>query len=507
MRTALLLLMIWCASAGAQPTLDGPMAAAFARQHHGPSGCALTNGLAGYWAFNGDYTDSSGLGQTLTPQSSPYFASGYIYQAMGDDTGGYATLADNSTIGLGGDVSFAISCWVYQGGSSALKSIIQKGTAFDFVHSTYIIYNDGTRFVFAIGDGAGGHSAAVGATNTGTPVAFTEYNIIANYDAGAHQISITVNGVTNVPVAWTFGTVRNSAALAIGANSAGSFVYNGAIDEVVMWTNRSLSWADISSVYTDTTRGLTPLTYCSGRNGRNTVFFSGDARFGTSGSSNSIPQYFHGAAGTAIYPVVFAGSPWASNHNATIVLHGGSVNPPPSPPNVQQIDDWTNAALHQASDNSTNWIADIGNYYGPGTNLYYIPQNGINDIFIMTNGPLYGYWTHSTIATVFTNWLNYVHARLPNIKIVSTTIIPQIGLDLDAGDGSGMTQEQVRQFVNQAITNQFPLLFGGLNADLFSPTNNSPPYWFPNNNQSEYNDTGATNFAVHLNTLMNSLAP
>src|SRR5205807_3229211 len=121
--------------------------------------------------------------------------------------------------------------------------------------------------------------------------------------------------------------------------------WNGLIDELILWTNRALTATEIGQVYTNGSRGLTPLTYCASANARTTVFFSGDARFSSTGAINSMPYYFSLLS-------------WATNHNALVVDCSGGQ--PPGYCQVEQMEEWTNQ------------FSTVMGYYGPGTNLYYI---------------------------------------------------------------------------------------------------------------------------------------
>ena len=450
-------------------------------------GCPLTNGLAGYWAFENNYNDSSWLGNNLSAVGSPLFNSrGYIYNAMDCNYGTYAQIADNPTLGLGGDVSFTISCWVYSQYGTSLRTILDKSTAFDGVHDTYLIYDAKSVFRFYIGDGT--HSASVSASNTGIPQAFTWYHIVGVYDAAAHQINIWVNNVSNTPVPWIYGTKRNAGAFTIGAPSQGTYYkWNGLIDETIIWTNRALTATEIGQVYTNGTRGLTPLNYCSGINARNTVIFNGDAYFGSTASQTNIPNWFkdYSLLGT---------SSWVSNHNAYVVNYSAG-NPPPTPPNVEQVDDLTNNAMKNL----------VLSYVGPGTNVYWITECGINDIYIMTNGPLYGYWTAETLGYQLTN---YFHTLTTNgVKVIPMDVMPFWKLEMYPGDGTLSNAELVRQRVNQILLAGSPNYFGYLNTSTFLSTNGTPQDWNIPANPCELNDMGNTNVVIHLNALMNTIAP
>jgi hypothetical protein len=470
-----------------------------------PSPASLTNGLAGYWGFDNVLTDAVG-GNNFSPNGTFRYAPAYRYQGVDSTGNGYGLCADNPRISLQTDQSFSVSIWVYwASGFSSLQCICSKGPY--SASGTWLLDTadtSGSAFRFGMGNG----STIIEKRSSGAgfiPAAGKWFNLIGVYDKPNKQIWIYVNGQQFGPTAFTTGTLYANSAMSVGGNNTGSYTPSATEDEMALWTNHALSASEALLVYNNGLLNKSPMQYAVPGNFRNTLYFNGDARFGNSGSTNRIPDYIQGSIASVQWALPMAGGCWGSNKWATIV-NNSSGNPPPSPPNMEQLDDWTN--------NQTAWINSIKAYSGPGTNLLYIPQNGINDIFIMGGAPLSNYWTHTTIALQFTNWLNQVTTNIPGIKIISTTIIPQLGLELDAGDGTGMQQEQVRAFVNQVITNDFAARFGGINADPWSPTNHSPMYWniqpaVPpgSDNASEYNDIGATNWAAHLNTLLNSLIP
>ena len=462
----------------------------------GTSPCSLTNGLAAYWSLNGVLSDASGQGNTLTTHSVA-FAPGYLFQGMDSTSGGYATINDNSTLGIGGTNSFSISLWVNMQTASALKCYLHKGTAFAAANSTYIIYNTGTVWRFGVGDQT--HSATV--DSTVTPAAFTWYNLIAVYDANAKTINLWCNGTSNTPVAYGYGTPRNASAFSIGANSQGSYVPNAYVDEVVIWTNRALNPVEIGMIYTNSTQGHTPLNYCDGLNHRSTIIFNGDAYFAATGSSTNIPSWFAGqivtvgtSSGTynSLGYGLLGTSSWVSNHNATVVNY--SAGTPPATYAVEQVDDWTNTV------NTAHVLA----WSGPGTNLYLVAENGINDIYIMTGSPLYGYWTAETIGYQMTNYCRMLKTN--GVKVVMTDVMPFWGLENDPGDGTLSNSELVRQRVNQILSDGSSYYFSYFPTASFISTNGTPYCWTVPANVCEFNDRGNTNYVMHLNALLNSIA-
>jgi hypothetical protein len=75
------------------------------------------------------------------------------------------------------------------------------------------------------------------------------------------------------------------------------------------------------------------------------------------------------------------------------------------------------------------------------------------------------------------------------------------------GDGTLSNAELVRQRVNQILLAGSPNYFGYLNTSTFLSTNGTPQDWNIPANPCELNDMGNTNVVIHLNALMNTIAP
>ena len=454
--------------------------------------CSLTNAIAAYIPFDSNANDliwTNGLGLVSSPGFTAYpDYVGMVGPAMSTDAGGYAQAASTNILKLGGDNSFSISVWVKPTGSTDLKCIIDKG-GFDLTTDTYLLYNMGTAFRFAVCNGT--TSVYVTDTNSASvsPVSGTWYHLACVYDASAHRISLTVNNRTNMTVAWANGTYANTSKMTVGSASAGGFYWNGWIDEMVFWTNRALTTVEVSNIYVASVHGLTPFNYCSSAAGRSIAYFNGDARFTVTGANTNLPNWMQTMALFNSYGI----TSWMSNHNAILINNSGGV-PPPTPPNVEQLEDLTNNVM----------FTDVTSHVGPNTNVYWITEIGINDFFIMAGVPLYGYGTAASYATILTNYC----ARLTTagVKTVVLTAYDLVGLHNTPGDGTLANAELVRLDYNQRITNANPVNIAAfLDVDPWLKTNNVPMWWGPD--VSELNDRGNTNVAIHLNALLKAVFP
>lgn len=411
--------------------------------------CDLTNGIVGYWPMDepitsGTRADSYGTNNLTDSNNGVQSIEGIINKAAETDVGAGLQHADNALLGFSVDESFTFDLWVYSGNGATLKCIVDKG---DFgTTDEYIVYDTGSVFRFAVTDGAGG-LITVDASDIGARQAFTLYHMTAGYNSTNQTIFICINNGNYNTAAQTTGTHRNASAFSVGAASAGSFAWNGWIDEVKFFRGRALSQSESRIIYTNELHGIQIPNSCAPGAGRNVVVFEGDSRITGTGSNTNLPAYF-------------ALQDWATTNDATIVNVGvaGST-----------LDDVTN-----------RYVANVKSRIGGGTNLFLVTEVGIND---RNSG-----WTNqSAYITEYTNYLG--QAWRDGAKLVPISIYDQIGL----------TNESVRVAINNAISN-FPPISAYLYTDPIIATNLS--YWF---DETHLNDDGNKVVATNLNATFNLL--
>lgn len=210
--------------------------------HSAAAHAALSDGLRGYWTFNGTAADSSGNGRNLSTFGSASFGSGLFGQALvlPGNNSSYAQQAANDTAFDLGSGDFTIQLWVKFTSASREQTLIEKFTGSSGPGWT-LTTPGGNSLQFYAGVTTLTASAAlttgvwhtVVVRRSGT--AFTMYydgSLVAS-NSSASAISASANPIL------------------IGKRNSGDgrdFSLNGTLDEVAVW-NRALSAAEIGEVW------------------------------------------------------------------------------------------------------------------------------------------------------------------------------------------------------------------------------------------------------------------
>ncbi len=213
-----------------------------------------TNGLVGWWPFNGNANDESGNGNngtvngaTLTTDRNGNANSAYSFDGVND----WVQIQDDSTLDLIGNLS--LSCWF-------------KATSFDIVsmilskHSPLCANNEGT-YVYGIWDDglSGNHkinfsappnfSNATYPSSAGIVSTNIWYQFTITYDDIAKVLNYYLNGVLVDSKNISFDILNNPYDLFIGMQDCGSqWYFNGILDDIAIY-NRTLSQTEITALY------------------------------------------------------------------------------------------------------------------------------------------------------------------------------------------------------------------------------------------------------------------
>lgn len=204
----------------------------------------ITNGLIGYWHFNGNGNDSSGNGRTLSLFGSAGFGSGLFGEALAlpGSSNSYAQQALNDTAFDFGPSDFTIQVWFNFNSNSREQTLIEKfagstgpgwtlttplGTDLQFYSEPNISLNAAESFTTGVW-----HEAVV--TRSGTT--FSLY-----FDG-----NLAVSGVSSPgPLTTTTNPLlvgkRNS-------EDGRDFSVDGSLDEIAIW-NRALSSTEVADVW------------------------------------------------------------------------------------------------------------------------------------------------------------------------------------------------------------------------------------------------------------------
>ncbi len=204
-----------------------------------------TNGLLGYWPFNGNANDVSGNGNngtvngaSLTSDRFGAVNNAYSYDGIND----YINAGQNINF-----TNFTISTWVLLNTSSsnAINAIISKISS-NF-QNFEIRMNPNPTFAIGTGtswDGLSSNQSISNLSWTNIIISFDSNNTLKMYINGAVESSTYLSNYEDVQGFTTyFGARPNNQGV-----SSTDFFFNGKIDDVGIW-NRALTQQEITALY------------------------------------------------------------------------------------------------------------------------------------------------------------------------------------------------------------------------------------------------------------------
>jgi hypothetical protein len=209
-----------------------------------------TNGLVGWWPFNGNANDESTNtndgtvnGATLTTDRFGIANSAYSFD--GND---YIFVANNSNLSFS---SHTISFWYNRiSPPTGVEILINKGRDI----------NTGTFYFGQNGQNISSQGSVYGCNGSTGVAAYTSYNIntwtniICSYDVSNSTMKIFENGVQKNSIIASNYNFTNTLPLLFGAHSwfyssgIAPYYFNGKLDDIGIW-NRALTDQEISNLY------------------------------------------------------------------------------------------------------------------------------------------------------------------------------------------------------------------------------------------------------------------
>ena len=197
-----------------------------------------TNGLVGYWPFNGNANDESGNGNngtvngaTLTTDRFGNTGKAYSFDGVND----YISTSRSPL------TSFSVSLWLFTSQNVAYTPLV------DAYNSNWELYLSNykptfTRWIMA---GAGGTFQEFIST---TSASINQWNhLICTYNNG--NIRLYLNGVLISTFQNVSITINNNGTFAFGASLSGiSQYFNGKLDDIGIW-NRALTQQEVNNLY------------------------------------------------------------------------------------------------------------------------------------------------------------------------------------------------------------------------------------------------------------------
>jgi hypothetical protein len=212
-----------------------------------PAQATLTDGLQGYWKFDGNSSDSSGYGRDLTLYGAG-FGYGLLGQALNLNYGSYAARSQNDTAFDIGSGNFTIQVWVNYNGSLNYEQIaIEKFTDGATPGWTLTKLYDNS-LLFWVGKSP---SPSIDYIRSATlPIATNQwYWWVVRRDGSS--IKMFFDGLAPVAAdgGWDAVALPSENPLLLGArdNGSGGFT-RGSEDEVAFW-NRALTNDELAFLY------------------------------------------------------------------------------------------------------------------------------------------------------------------------------------------------------------------------------------------------------------------
>jgi len=214
----------------------------------------LTDGLVGYWTFDGkdidgnEAKDKSGNNNTGTI-SGAIKTIGKVGQALSfDGVDDYVSITNSAS--LRGMSAITISAWIYykQGGESYPR-IVDSSSSSNY--AAFITLSNNALGIKITTTGTGGGTSDLYSNEfglTATPNAWQ--HVVWVWDSKTEKVNIYKNGVAGTPQTRDGDYINNDSSnpFMIGERPAGDRAFNGFIDEVRVY-NRALKPEEIKRLY------------------------------------------------------------------------------------------------------------------------------------------------------------------------------------------------------------------------------------------------------------------
>ncbi len=205
-----------------------------------------TNGLVGYWPFNGNANDMStnanngtNNGATLTTDRFGNTASAYSFNG----TSNYIKVLDNNSLDL--TQNLTLSSWIEPNSLNAEQGILGKGT--NTTSTGYALHH---KVLNPEKTGVSLQNLSTSSTtfiNTSQLSINNWHHLLATYNGS--ELKLYLNGVLVNTTTTNIQLVSNSLTdLFIGSEFSNFRYFNGKIDDVGIW-NRALTEQEISDLF------------------------------------------------------------------------------------------------------------------------------------------------------------------------------------------------------------------------------------------------------------------
>lgn len=206
-----------------------------------------TDGLAGFWPFNGSAADESGNKNngTVTDVSPATDRFGNTNSAyMFNGLSSFIQIPGTQSIEMGAS-DFTISCWVNLAGDQGIATYL-------FGKSSSNTWMNGNKSFYV---GGGLNSPGFNSCNQGMPNISTQlqennwYHLVCTHTKSSNAITIYVNkSATDISLGFTLPADNQTDVIYIGKVGNASTFFNGIIDDIRFY-NRVISHKEVTELY------------------------------------------------------------------------------------------------------------------------------------------------------------------------------------------------------------------------------------------------------------------
>jgi len=215
-----------------------------------------TNGLVGWWGFNGNAQDGSGNGNhgtvngaTLTTDRFGNPNGAYDFDGVDDYIQLQSPLLNNA---------ITISFWAYDdGGYPNTYSINPRYVSSEFCNGGFALVNNVVNSPNGIFFARNRGSSSDALFSTVSPAYQVNQNIVFTYDGNVGKFYINGNLVSSINNTGNITTSANLFFGKSGCNNAGQMIdaFNGKLDDIGIW-NRALTQQEITNLYNANSVGI-----------------------------------------------------------------------------------------------------------------------------------------------------------------------------------------------------------------------------------------------------------
>jgi uncharacterized protein (TIGR02145 family) len=208
-----------------------------------------TNGLVGWWGFNGSAQDGSGNGNHGTVNGATLAT-----DRFGNQNGAYSFDGVDDYIQLQSPLlnnAITISFWAYDdGGYPNTYSINPRYVSSEFCNGGFALVNNVVNSPNGIFFARNRGSSSDALFSTVSPAYQVNQNIVFTYDGNVGKFYINGNLVSSISNTGNITTSANLFFGKSGCNNAGQMIdaFNGKLDDIGIW-NRALSQQEITNLY------------------------------------------------------------------------------------------------------------------------------------------------------------------------------------------------------------------------------------------------------------------